>query len=37
MRKSTIALTFGAGGLLMGMLLFNSMSAANTSYGEDRA
>ena len=38
MRKSTIALTFGMAGLLTGMLLFDKLSAQNTtSYGEDRA
>ena len=37
MRKSTIALTFGLAGLLSGMLLFERLSAAGTSYAEDRA
>jgi hypothetical protein len=37
MRKSTIALIFGGGGLLMGMLLFSSLDAASNSYGEERA
>jgi hypothetical protein len=38
MRKSTIAMTFGLAGLLTGMLLFDRLSAADTtSYGEDRA
>ena len=38
MRKSTIALTFGMAGFLTGMLLFDKLSAQNTTrYGEDRA
>lgn len=37
MRKSTIALAFGTAGLVVGLLLSNSPSAAGTSYGEDRA
>ena len=38
MRKSTIALTFGLAGLLVGLVLSNTpSSAAGTSYGEDRA
>jgi F0F1-type ATP synthase membrane subunit c/vacuolar-type H+-ATPase subunit K len=37
MRKWTIALTFGIAGLVAGMLLSNQLSAAATSYGEDRA
>jgi hypothetical protein len=37
MRKWTIALTFGIAGLVAGMLLSNRLSAAATSYGEDRA
>ena len=37
MRKSTIALTCGAAGLFVGLLLSNATSAAGTSYGEDRA
>ena len=37
MRKSTIAVVFGTGGLLVGLLLFSSLSAAGTNYGEDRA
>jgi hypothetical protein len=37
MRKSTIALGFGLAGLVAGLLLSNRLSAAGTSYGEDRA
>ena len=37
MRKSTIALAFGATGLLIGLALSGRTSAAGTSYGEDRA
>ena len=37
MGKSTIALAFGTSGLIVGLLLSNTSSAAGTSYGEDRA
>ena len=37
MRKTSIAVTFGLAGLLAGVLLSNTPSAAGTSYGEDRA
>ena len=37
MKKSTIALTFGVAGLLVGLAFSGRTSAAGTSYGEDRA
>ena len=37
MRKSTLALVCGTAGLILGSLLSNHLSAAATSYGEDRA
>ena len=37
MRKSLIALVFGTAGLIVGLLISNTLSAAGTSYGEDRA
>jgi len=37
MPKSTLALVCGTAGLILGSLLSNHLSAAGTSYGEDRA
>jgi len=37
MKKPTIALVCGLAGLVAGLLLSNRLSAAGTSYGEDRA
>jgi hypothetical protein len=36
-RKTTIALVFGIAGLVAGLLLSSHLSAAATSYGDDRA
>ena len=37
MHKSTIALVFGAAGLIAGSMISNPSAAAGASYGEDRA
>ena len=37
MRKSTIALACGTAGFIVGLVFSNALSAAGSSYGEDRA